>query len=79
MVPMVAAEDGHWLMSGALQPMLKPGGHGAIWKLMHDQGVFDWLSQHTCEAAIVRQIRYAHQAFSHAVHALSVRLIVFVS
>ncbi|KAK9833071.1 hypothetical protein WJX74_006343 [Apatococcus lobatus] len=56
MVPMVAAEDGHWLMSGTLQPMLKPGGHGAIWKLMHDQGVFDWLSQHTCEAAIVRQI-----------------------
>lgn len=42
--------------------MLKPGGHGAIWKLMHDQGVFDWLSQHTCEAAIVRQIRCARGA-----------------
>jgi hypothetical protein len=23
--------------------MMKPGGHGAIWKLMHDEGVFDWL------------------------------------
>ena len=57
LVPMIAAEDGHWLMAGPLQPMLKPGGHGAIWKLMHDQGVFDWLAQHTCEAAIVRQIR----------------------
>ena len=66
MVPMVAAEDGHWLMAGALQPMLKPGGHGAIWKLMHDQGVFDWLSQHTCEAAIVRQIRCATMCCAHA-------------
>jgi UDP-N-acetylglucosamine pyrophosphorylase len=25
------------------QAMMKPGGHGAIWKLMHDEGVFDWL------------------------------------
>lgn len=37
--------------------MMKPGGHGAIWKLMWDEGVFDWLQgQHGRRAALVRQI-----------------------
>ena len=35
---------------------LKPGGHGAIWKLMHDDGVFDWLDSRGREGGIVRQI-----------------------
>ena len=38
--------------------MLKPGGHGAIWKLMQDEGIFRWLAAHDRQAAIVRQIRY---------------------
>lgn len=37
--------------------MMKPGGHGVIWKLMIDTGVFDWLAAQGREAAIVRQIR----------------------
>ena len=36
---------------------MKPGGHGVIWKLMIDAGVFDWLASQGREAAIVRQIR----------------------
>jgi UDP-N-acetylglucosamine pyrophosphorylase len=36
--------------------MMKPGGHGAIWKLMRDEGVFDWLRAGGREAALVRQI-----------------------
>lgn len=40
-----------------LQPMMKPGGHGVIWKLMIDTGVFNWLAAQGREAAIVRQIR----------------------
>jgi UDP-N-acetylglucosamine pyrophosphorylase len=57
MVPVLNAEDGQWLLPKPLQPMMKPGGHGAIWKLMLDEGVFDWLSKRRREAAIVRQIR----------------------
>ena len=60
MVPLIAAEDGKWLVPQGLNPLLKPGGHGAIWKLMQDEGVFDWLYQHDREAAIVRQIRSAY-------------------
>jgi hypothetical protein len=35
--------DGRWLLTGLLQPMGKPGGHGVIWKLMRDEGVFEWM------------------------------------
>ena len=41
------------------QVMMKPGGHGVIWKLMIDTGVFDWLAGQGRQAAIVRQIRCA--------------------
>ncbi len=43
LVPVVSVADGQWLLDGVMQPMAKPGGHGAIWKLMWDEGVFDWL------------------------------------
>ena len=52
--------EGNWCLSrlqnsdtGALQPahllkplrpLMKPGGHGVIWKLAKDQGIFRWLS-----------------------------------
>lgn len=54
---MVSGDDGRWLLSAPLQPLMKPGGHGVIWKLMLDSGVFDWLRAQGRSAAIVRQIR----------------------
>ncbi|KAI8474308.1 MAG: hypothetical protein J3K34DRAFT_465788 [Monoraphidium minutum] len=45
LVPVISSEDGRWLMTGPCKVMMKPGGHGAIWKLMHDEG-----------SALVRQI-----------------------
>ncbi|PSC72756.1 nucleotide-diphospho-sugar transferase [Micractinium conductrix] len=56
LVPMVGAEDGRWLLQRPLEVMMKPGGHGVIWKLMIDTGVFDWLAGQGRQAAIVRQI-----------------------
>ncbi len=56
MVPVINSETGRWLLSDALTPMMKPGGHGAIWKLMHDEGVFTWLESQRRASAIVRQI-----------------------
>ncbi len=43
LVPVLSISDGRWLLSGALQLMGKPGGHGAIWKLMRDEGIFAWM------------------------------------
>lgn len=57
LIPAVAAEDGHWLISEPLGLILKPGGHGVIWKLAFDRGVFDWFYKKGRKAALVRQIR----------------------
>ena len=56
-MPVISSEDGCWLLPSAGSPMLKPGGHGAIWKLMQDEGVFAWLAQQDRQGALVRQIR----------------------
>eukprot|EP00775_Hariotina_reticulata_P001593 gene1593-1933_t len=56
LVPVIDAADGRWLLTKPLKLMMKPGGHGAIWKLMHDEGVFDWLQQQGRLAALIRQI-----------------------
>ena len=60
MVPMLALEDGRWLRDAEgnpLRPLLKPGGHGALWKLMLDRQAFHWLCEkHGRSAALVRQI-----------------------
>jgi len=57
LVPLVAlAPPGRWLLGGALTPEARPGGHGALWKLMADGGTFDWLAARGRSAALVRQI-----------------------
>lgn len=48
--------DGEWVMEAPLQFSLKPGGHGSIWKLALDQGVFAWLKHLHCTKALIRQI-----------------------
>lgn len=57
MVPVVNAEDGKWLISESLLPVGKPGGHGAIWKLASDRGIFEWLYRHGRKGATLRQVR----------------------
>ena len=56
LVPVVGAEDGQWLLPEILSPEMKPGGHGVIWKLMLDAGVFQWLNKLGRSGAIIRQI-----------------------
>lgn len=55
LVPVIAA-DGSWVMRGPLQPMTKPGGHGALWKLAIDSGAVDWLHGQKRHHALIRQI-----------------------
>ena len=56
LVPVISVDGGRWVREGFGKMSLKPGGHGAIWKLMHDDGVFDWLDSRGREGGIVRQI-----------------------
>lgn len=57
LVPAVSAEEGEWLVSKPFSLVCKPGGHGVIWKLAYDKGVFKWFYDHGRKGATVRQVR----------------------
>ncbi len=49
--------EGRWCLqdqSGKL--LMKPGGHGVIWKVAKEAGVFDWLEAHGRKKILIRQI-----------------------
>lgn len=56
--PLVPAVDpqGNWCLAGPFAPLLKPGGHGALWKLARDTGVFQWFEKLSRKKALIRQI-----------------------
>ncbi|GAB2216460.1 hypothetical protein Droror1_Dr00024233 [Drosera rotundifolia] len=56
LVPAISADDGEWLVSEPLIPVCKPGGHGVIWKLAHDKGIFQWFHSLRRKGATVRQV-----------------------
>ncbi|KAF8402599.1 hypothetical protein HHK36_010687 [Tetracentron sinense] len=56
LVPAVGAEDGQWLVTKPFTPVCKPGGHGVIWKLAYDKGIFQWFYDHGRKGATVRQV-----------------------
>ncbi len=55
LVPVVSRE-GNWIIPFPMNPLMKPGGHGVIWKLARDSGVIEWLQKQGASKAIVRQI-----------------------
>ncbi|CAM8895571.1 unnamed protein product [Rhodiola kirilowii] len=56
LVPAVTAEDGQWIVTKPFAPLCKPGGHGVIWKLAYDNGVFQWFYNHGRRGVTVRQV-----------------------
>lgn len=56
--PLVPAVDsaGNWCMLAPFKPLLKPGGHGVIWKLARDFGIFEWFEKQKRTKALIRQI-----------------------
>ncbi|MEZ5315108.1 MAG: UTP--glucose-1-phosphate uridylyltransferase [Chlamydiales bacterium] len=54
-VPVVDVE-GNWVMHRPLEPILQPGGHGALWQTADKAGVFDWFLQQKKHRLIIRQI-----------------------
>lgn len=53
---MVTVSKGLWQSKGTLEVVLKPGGHGVMWKLARDEGVLDWFREKGRTATLVRQI-----------------------
>jgi len=52
----VVSEFGNWIMEAPFSPMMKPGGHGMVWKLAEDEGVFDWFKSFGSKKIFIRQI-----------------------
>lgn len=55
LVPVVDRE-GNWVLTAPGIALSKPGGHGVMWKLAKDQGIFSWFAQQGVSKALVRQI-----------------------
>lgn len=48
--------EGAWCKKNARELLMKPGGHGVIWKLARDEKIFEWLFSLQRSKALVRQI-----------------------
>ena len=55
LVPVISSE-GNWSLTAPLTLYLKPCGHGVIWKLAEEQGVFSWFESQNIHHCLVRQI-----------------------
>ncbi|NGX50708.1 MAG: putative uridylyltransferase [Chlamydiae bacterium] len=47
---------GDWCLEEPLKLLLKPGGHGMLWKLLEQGGLFKWFKEKGCKKALIRQI-----------------------
>lgn len=55
LVPVVT-EEGKWSLNDIDEPNFQPGGHGALWRMAQNRGIFDWFFQQKREALLIRQI-----------------------
>lgn len=55
LVPLIS-KDGCWCVEKPFHLILRPGGHGALWKVAVEEGVFDWLIRLKRRSVVVRQI-----------------------
>ena len=69
-VPVITVE-GNWSLSEPLTLALKPGGHGVVWKLASDQGIFSWLLKQGRTKSLVRQVNNPIAGLDHALLSLS--------
>lgn len=70
LVPVITVQ-GEWAMDAPMKIKLKPGGHGVIWKLAQDKGVFKWLEEKKKTKALVRQINNPAAGVDHGLVSFS--------
>ncbi len=49
-------KNGKWCLKEKMKLLMKPGGHGVIWKLAEKNGIFDWMKSLGTHKLLVRQI-----------------------
>lgn len=48
--------DGSWCLQGPQQLLMKPGGHGVLWRLAQEEGILSWMQSLGRTKALVRQV-----------------------
>ncbi|MCC5831678.1 MAG: UTP--glucose-1-phosphate uridylyltransferase [Chlamydiales bacterium] len=69
-VPVVSAR-GEWVMRAPLEPLLEPGGHGALWRTAEEEGVFNWFLKQGKHRVLIRQINNPIGGVDHGLLALA--------
>lgn len=64
LVPVITIQ-GEWAKLGSLQLLMKPGGHGVIWKLAKNTGVVDTFLEKGHRFALMRQINNPVAGMDH--------------
>ncbi|MGC1878180.1 MAG: UTP--glucose-1-phosphate uridylyltransferase [Rhabdochlamydiaceae bacterium] len=49
-------KEGRWCLNGSMRLLMKPGGHGVLWKIAKEEGIFDWLESLGRKKILIRQI-----------------------
>jgi hypothetical protein len=49
-------KEGKWCLSGEMRLLMKPGGHGVLWRGADQNGIFDWFAGLARKKILVRQI-----------------------
>lgn len=57
--------SGKWCVSGKMKLLMKPGGHGVIWKVAKNEGIFDWMESVDRKKILVRQINNPIAGIDH--------------
>lgn len=68
LVPTISLQ-GQWILKGPVELVLKPGGHGVIWKLAKDKGVFAWMQDLHKHKILIRQINNPIAGVDHGLTA----------
>lgn len=58
-------KNGDWCLQKPLKLLLKPGGHGMLWKLLKQRKVFAWFKECGVKKTLVRQINNPMAAIDH--------------
>ncbi len=49
-------KEGKWCLSGEMRLLMKPGGHGVLWRAAEQNGIFDWFASLGRKKILIRQI-----------------------
>jgi hypothetical protein len=60
-------KNGRWCLTGPMKLLMKPGGHGVMWKVAQEEGIFDWMKSLGRLKVLIRQINNPIAGIDHGI------------